>query len=146
MPVMTLTEAARELGYATRSQLKRSRTAAESATHRKRRPSGTNPDRWIARSHREDHQFPSRWQCCQSAPKAAVDEWTEIAAVVDRGSTPALRAPPFSGDRLATSTAASMTPCGRSTTGIDFSPVALRLRRHQSVVPRVGTMGTSSSV
>ena len=40
---------------------------------------------------------------CQPAPKAVVDEWTEIAAVVDQWIDPStFGAPPFSGDRLAT--------------------------------------------
>ena len=40
---------------------------------------------------------------CQPAPKAVVDEWTEIAAVVDQWIDPStFGAPPFNGDRLAT--------------------------------------------
>ena len=104
MPLMTLTEAARELGYATRSQLKRLKD------------SGRISD-FIVREGQKEliqtdglHDHIARiirprvdGNVCQSAPKAVVDEWTEIAAVVDQWIDPStFGAPPFSGDRLAT--------------------------------------------
>ena len=104
MPLMTLTEAAHELGYATRSQLKRLKD------------SGRISD-FIVREGQKEliqtdglHDHIARiirprvdGNVCQSAPKAAVDEWTEIAAVVDQWIDPStFGAPPFSGDRLAT--------------------------------------------
>ena len=104
MPVMTLTEAARELGYATRSQLKRLKD------------NGRIND-FIVREGRKElieldglHDHIARiirprvdGNVCQSAPKAVVDEWTEVAAIVDGWIDPeTFGAPPFSGDRLAT--------------------------------------------
>ena len=104
MPVMTLTEAAHELGYATRSQLKRLKD------------DGRINDFIVKGGQKELiqtdglHDHIARiirprvdGNVCQSAPKAAVDEWTEIAAVVDQWIDPStFGAPPFSGDRLAT--------------------------------------------
>ena len=104
MPVMTLTEAARELGYATRSQLKRLKDNGRI-------------DDFIVREGRKeliqtdglsDHigsiiRTRVNGNVCQPAPKDVVDEWTEIAAVVDQWIAPStFGAPPFSSDRLAT--------------------------------------------
>ena len=104
MPVMTLTEAARELGYATRSQLKRLKD------------SGRISD-FIVREGQKEliqtdglHDHIARiirprvdGNVCRPAQKAVVSEWTEIASVVDQWIDPeTFGAPPFSGDRLAT--------------------------------------------
>jgi hypothetical protein len=104
MPVITLTEAARKLGYASRAQLKRLKDSGRI-------------DDFIVREGRKelielnglsDHiaaiiRPRADGNVCQSAPKASVDEWTEIAAVVDQWIDPSsFGAPPFSGDRLAT--------------------------------------------
>ena len=104
MPLMTLTEAARELGYATRSQLKRLKDSGRiddfiQTEGRKQLIELDGLSDHIARiiGPRVDGNV------CQSAPKAVVDEWTEIAAVVDQWIDPnTFGAPPFSGDRLAT--------------------------------------------
>ena len=101
---MTLAEAARELGYATRSQLKRLKDSGRI-------------DDFIVREGQKEliqtdglHDHIARiirprvdGNVCQSAPKAVVSEWTEIAAVVDQWIDPStFGAPPFSGERLAT--------------------------------------------
>ena len=101
---MTLTEAARELGYATRSQLKRLKD------------NGRIND-FIVREGQKEliqtdglHDHIARiirprvdGNVCRPAPKAVVDEWTEIASVVDQWIDPeTFGAPPFSADRLAT--------------------------------------------
>ena len=104
MPLMTLTEAARELGYASRAQLKRLKD------------SGRISDFTVKQGRRElieldglhDHiaaivRPRADGNVCQSAPKTVVDEWTEIASVVDQWIDPeTFGAPPFSADRLAT--------------------------------------------
>ena len=104
MPLMTLTEAARSLGYSTRSQLKRLRDR------------GAIDDFIRTEGRRElieldglsDHiaqiiRPRVDGNVCQSAPKAVVDEWTEVAAIVDGWIDPeTFGAPPFTADMLAT--------------------------------------------
>ena len=104
MPVMTLTEAARELDYTTRSKLKRLKD------------NGRIDDFIVKEGRKELIQTDGLHNhiatiirprvdgnVCRPAPKAVVDEWTEIAAIVDGWIDPeTFGAPPFSGDRLAT--------------------------------------------
>ena len=94
MPVMTLTEAARELGYAARSQLKRLKDNGRI-------------DDFIVREGRKeliqidglsDHigriiRTRVNGNVCQPVPKAVVDKWIDPSTF---GS------PPFTGERLAT--------------------------------------------
>ena len=104
MPVMTLTEAARELGYATRSQLKRLKD------------NGLIDD-FIVREGRKEliqtdglHDHIARiirprvdGNVCQQQPPAVLNDWEEVAAVVDQWiDHETFGAPPFSADRLAT--------------------------------------------
>ena len=104
MPLMTLTEAARELGYSTRSQLKRLKDSGRiddfiKTEGRKQLIELDGLSDHIARIVRPRVDG----NVCQSAPRAVVDEWTEIAAVVDQWIDPnTFGAPPFSADRLAT--------------------------------------------
>ena len=104
MPLMTLTEAARELGYASRAQLKRlrDRGAIDDFIRTEGRRELIELDGLHA--HIAAIIRPrADGNVCQSAPEAVVDEWTEIAAVVDQWIDPeTFGAPPFSGDRLAT--------------------------------------------
>ena len=104
MPVMTLTEAARELGYATRSQLKRLKD------------NGRIDDFIVKEGRKELIQTDGLHNhiatiirprvdgnVCRPAQKAVVSEWTEIASVVDQLVDPeTFGAPPFTADRLAT--------------------------------------------
>lgn len=101
---MTLTEAARELGYATRSQLKRLKD------------NGRINDFIVKEGQKELTQTDGLHDhiasiirprvdgnICQPVPKAVVSEWTEVASVVDQWIDPeTFGAPPFTGDRLAT--------------------------------------------
>ena len=101
---MTLTEAARELGYATRSQLKRLRDRG--AIDDFIRTEGRKE--LIELDGLSDHiakiiRPRVDGNVCRPAQKAVVSEWTEIASVVDQWIDPeTFGAPPFSGDRLAT--------------------------------------------
>ena len=104
MPVMTLTEAARELGYATRSQLKRLKDNGRI-------------DNFIVKEGRKEliqtdglHDHIARivrpragGNVCQKQPGVVLNDWEEVAAVVDQWIDPStFGSPPFSGERIAT--------------------------------------------
>ena len=104
MPVMTLTEAARELGYATRSQLKRLKD------------SGRISDFIVREGQKELIQTDGLHNhmvtiirprvdgnVCQAQPRVVLNDWEEVAAVVDQWIDPStFGSPPFTGERLAT--------------------------------------------
>ena len=104
MPVMTLTEAAREHGYATRSQLKRLKDNGRI-------------DNFIVKEGGKEliqtdglHDNIARIvrpragsNVYQKQPGAVLNDWEEVAAVVDQWIDPSpFGSPPFSGERLAT--------------------------------------------
>ena len=104
MPVMTLTEAARELGYATRSQLKRLKD------------NGRIDDFIVKEGQKELIQTDGLHNhiatiirprvdgnVCQTQPRVVLNDWEEVAAVVDQWIDPnTFGSPPFTGERLAT--------------------------------------------